>query len=70
MKFPKQRLRFTKTNEGHTTKEGYLVLDLKGLDIEGASSLIIDMADVLAVQSQGDQQDEAKRRARELLGGG
>jgi hypothetical protein len=69
MKFPKQRLRFSKTHEGHTSPQGYLVLDLKGLDIEGATSLVIDMADVNAAQSQGDQQDDAKRRAKELLGG-
>src|SRR2546423_6718798 len=69
MKFPKQRLRFTTTHEGHTAEDGYLILDLKGLDIEGATTLVIDMTDVDTARSQGDKQDEAMRRAKELLGG-
>ncbi len=69
MRFPKQRIQFTKSHDGRSTDEGFLVLDIKGLDIEGATSLVLDMADVKTASAAGDREDEAKRRARELLGG-
>jgi len=69
MKFPKQRIRFSTTADGHKSPQGYLILDLKGLDIEGATSLVLDMTEVEAARSRGDQEDDARRRARELLGG-
>jgi len=69
MRFPKQRLRFVKVHDGHTSPDGFLVLNLKGLDIEGATTLVLDMAEVETARASGDQQEEAKRRARELLGG-
>lgn len=69
MRFPKQKLRFTKLHDGRTVPEGYIVLDLKGVDMEGVTSLVLEVADIEAARAGGDQQEEAKRRARELLGG-
>ena len=69
MRVPKQRVRFAATHESSTSPGGCIVVDLKGLDIEGVTSLVIDVEDLQAVQKEGDKQDEAKRRARELLGG-
>jgi hypothetical protein len=69
MRFPKQRIRFANSYDGKSAPGGFLVLDIKGLDIEGANALVLEMADVEAARSQGDRQEEAKRQARELLGG-
>jgi hypothetical protein len=69
MRVPKQRVRFTKSYEGSPSANGYLVIDLKGLDIEGVNSLVMDMSEVDAARNAGDQQEDAKHRARELLGG-
>ncbi len=69
MRFPKQRVRFAQSYDGQVSQDGFLVLDLKGLDIEGVTSLVLDLADVDAARSAGDKEDDAKRRARELLGG-
>jgi len=69
MRFPKQRLRFSTIEDGRTSEQGYIVLDLKGLDIEGATSFVIEMSDIEVARSAGDKQIDARQRARELLGG-
>jgi hypothetical protein len=69
MRFPKQRLRFSKLEDGRTSELGYIVLDLKGLDIEGATSFVIEMSDIETARNAGDKQVDARQRARELLGG-
>ena len=69
MRFPKQRLRFSWTHDGHNSDGGFLILDLKGLDTEGATSFVLEMSEVEAARLAGDKQDDAKQRARELLGG-
>ncbi len=69
MRFPKQRIRFSKSEDGRTSEIGYIVLDLKGLDIEGATTFVIEMSEIEAAQNAGDKQVDARQRARELLGG-
>ena len=69
MRFPKNRIRFAGSYDGKTSDQGYLILDLKGLDIEGATSLVLEMADVDQARVKGDQQSDALKKARDLLGG-
>lgn len=69
MRFPKNRVRFSNTYDGKAADEGYLVLDLKGLDIEGATTLVMEMSEVEAARAAGDRQDDALQRAKDLLGG-
>jgi hypothetical protein len=69
MRFPKQRIRFSSSYDGRVSDAGYLLLDLKGLDIEGVTTLVIDMGEIDAARAAGDREDDARRRARELLGG-
>jgi hypothetical protein len=69
MRFPKQRIRYSNSVDGHVEKNGFLVLDIKGLDIEGATTLVLDMSDVDAARASGDKASEATKQARELLGG-
>lgn len=68
MRFPKERIRFATLYEGHSAPDGYLVLDLKGLDIEGVTKLVLEMADIEAARSAGDKQADAKKRVLEMLG--
>jgi hypothetical protein len=69
MKFPKQRLRFMESFDGRKIEGGYLVLDIKGLDIEGANALVVEITDIESARAIGDREQTAKDRARELLGG-
>ncbi len=67
MRFPRQRIRFARLYEGHTTPEGFLFLDLKGLDIEGVNTLVLDMQDVEAARGEGDRQEDVKKRLKDLF---
>lgn len=68
MRLPKERLGFKNTVDGKVEPGGFLVLDLKGLDIEGVTTLVISAADLEAARSAGDRQAEARERARALFG--
>ena len=69
MRFPKERIRFSKSEDGRVSESGYIVLDLKGLDIEGATKFVIEMDNISAAEKAGDKQADAMTRARTLLGG-
>lgn len=69
MRFPKERLRFSKSEDGRTSGSGFLILDLKGLDIEGAVKFVIDFDHIEAAKRSGDIQTDAMKEARALLGG-
>jgi hypothetical protein len=70
MKFPKQKLRFTTAYGGDRLEEGWLLLDVRGVDLEGVSQIAISLADVREVRAKGDQAAEALKQASRLLGGG
>lgn len=68
MRFPSDRVRFRKDYEGHTTEEGYVILDLKGLDIDGVNQLVLDARDVRTATERGGSEREAADKIRHLLG--
>lgn len=63
-------MRFTTTHGGDRSEEGWLVLDVRNVDLEGVSQIVIRLADVRELKAKGDQQPDLLRRARSLLGGG
>jgi hypothetical protein len=70
MKFPRQKMRFTSTYGGDRSDDGWLLLDVRNVDLEGVSQIVISLADVHELQAKGDQQAEVLNQARSLLGGG
>ena len=69
MRFPKQRIRFTQVYDGKSSTHGYIVLDLKGIDLEGVTSIALAVEEIDACRAAGDKQEEEKLRVRDLLGG-
>jgi hypothetical protein len=69
MRFPRQRIQFSRMHDGKPSTEGYIVLNLKGFDLEGVTALAIDVADIEECRRSGDKADEEKQRVRDLLGG-
>ncbi len=67
MRFPRDRISVRAVHEGHTSPDGFIVLDLKGLDIEGVTALVIDGADLREAQTQGERRRDAAQRLRSLL---
>ncbi len=68
MRFPKERISFSRTYEGHSDADGFVTLDIKGLDIEGAAKLVLRFADIRAATEKGTQSESAAQRLRDLLG--
>jgi hypothetical protein len=69
MRFPRQRIEYTRVHDGKPSAEGYIVLNLKGFDLEGVTSLAIDVSDIEACRKAGDKAAEEKQRVKDLLGG-
>lgn len=69
MLFPKNRVRFTTTYQGKSDPKGWIVLDLKGVDLEGATALYLPMEDIQKLKEGGDTATDRLKQARALLGG-
>jgi hypothetical protein len=69
MDFPRQKMRFTSTHSGNESEGGWLVLDIRNVDLEGVGQIVINLADVREIKAKGDQQDDLLRQVRSLLGG-
>jgi hypothetical protein len=70
MNFPRQKMRFTSTHGGSQSEEGWLVLDVRNVDLEGVGQIFISLEDVRELKAKGDQQTDLLKQARSLLGGG
>lgn len=69
MRFPRERISYTASFEGHAAPEGFIVLDLKGLDIEGVSKLVLDGEHIRLAREQGERRQETAQQLRLLLDG-
>lgn len=50
MDFPKNRLKLTKHKGTHTSDQGWLVLNIKGIDLDGVNEVVISMADITGLK--------------------
>lgn len=69
MEFPKDRMKYSSLYGGKKAGKGWLILSLKGFDIEGVNDLALDVEVLEAILQKGEDQTETAKRARELLGG-
>jgi len=67
MLFPRQRIEFSPTYEGKTEEEGFISLNLKGLDMEGVTRLVLRWTDLTAVRQAAQHGTDAAQRLRDLL---
>jgi hypothetical protein len=70
MDFPKQKMRFSSTHGAGHSEDGWLILDVRNVDLDGVSQIVINLADVRELKAKGDEQADLLARARRLLGGG
>lgn len=68
MKFPKDRMKVVSSYEGKTSSEGYLILEISAIDLEGVSKIYIDLADIAAARERGEKEADALQKAKEMLG--
>jgi hypothetical protein len=69
MDFPRNKMRVVSSHQGNTSEAGWLVLELKGMDLEGVNRLVIDLAHVEQLRGGGEEQADDLERLRRLLGG-
>lgn len=67
MLFPKSKLRFTTLYQGKTDPEGWLILDLANMDLDGVNKLYIALDDVQKVKAQGDAANQRLENAKSLF---
>lgn len=69
MLLPKSRIRFTTSYQGKSDPEGWFILDLAGLELDGVSKIYLPGADVEKLRKQGDTSVDRLKQVRDLLGG-
>jgi hypothetical protein len=69
MLFPKKKIGFTSTYQGNRSEEGWLVLDIGNLELDGVTKLYIDMHDVEETKARKSKGSDSVSEIRKLLGG-
>jgi hypothetical protein len=67
MLFPKNKLRFTTLYQGNTDPEGWLILDLANMDLDGVNKIYIPLPDVQTAKDKGDAAMERLEKAKMLF---
>ncbi|MBP6963649.1 MAG: hypothetical protein KBC96_04495 [Armatimonadetes bacterium] len=69
MQFPKEKMSFTSSYKGEKSEQGWLVLDIGNVELEGVTKIEIDLQDVETVKKRKSTESDALDDARRLLGG-
>ena len=69
MLFPKEKMDHTSTYQGNKSEEGWLVLNIGNMELEGVTKIYIDLNDVDVVKKKATKGVEALDKAKRLLGG-
>jgi len=69
MDFPKTHLKYLRSRGEKESRQGWLVLDIKALDLEGVTKICLNMDDVEAVQERKAASEVEAERLKKLLGG-
>ncbi|NLI01312.1 MAG: hypothetical protein GX446_17670 [Chthonomonadales bacterium] len=67
MRLARERIAYSSSFEGHAAPEGFILLDLKGLDLEGVTTLVLDGEHIRLAREQGQRRQEAAQQLRMLL---
>ena len=69
MLFPKEKMSHTTSYQGNKTDEGWLILNIGNVELEGVNKIFIDLKEVQDVKQRASEKDAALDKARRLLGG-
>ncbi|HAH88238.1 MAG TPA: hypothetical protein DCL60_12805 [Armatimonadetes bacterium] len=69
MLFPKDKMSHTPSFHGNKTEEGWLVLDIGNMELDGVTRLYIDLRDIEEVKARRAKESDALSQAKKLLGG-
>ncbi|MCS6950233.1 MAG: hypothetical protein RMM06_00795 [Armatimonadota bacterium] len=68
MNFPKNRMRITHAHEGRQSQKGWLVLDIRGLDLDGVNAIVIPIEDIEKLQEGSQKEANPLEQLQKLLG--
>ncbi|MHB1001408.1 MAG: hypothetical protein ACYC27_19385 [Armatimonadota bacterium] len=69
MLFPKNKIKHTTSFGGNKSEEGWLILDIGNIELEGVNKIYIDLNDVEVIKKESAKESEALKQAKRLLGG-
>lgn len=69
MLFPKTKMAHTSVYHGTKSDEGWLVLDIGNMDLEGVTKIFIDIKDVEDVKEKSQRGLDVLSSTKRLLGG-
>ena len=69
MLFPKTKMGHTSTYQGNESEEGWLILNIGNVELEGVNKIYIDLRDVEEVRERKSKESDALNRAKRLLSG-
>ena len=69
MLFPKEKMGHTSIYQGNKSDEGWLIINIGNVELEGVNKVYIDLKDVKWVKEKASKESEALDNARRLLGG-
>lgn len=67
MDFPKNRLKLTKHKGTRTSDQGWLVLDVKGIDLDGVNEIVISMEDLNGLKVDAPPNSDPLSRLAQFL---
>ena len=69
MLFPKEKIGHTTSFEGNKSDEGWLILNIGNVELEGVNKVYIDLRDVGEIKKRAAKESDALDRAKRLLSG-
>lgn len=69
MLVPNERLKFSEGYRGRESPAGFVVLNLRGLDLDGINELWLDLVLVDELQKKKTTQDDAAAQFKAMFGG-
>jgi len=69
MLFPKSKMSHTSTYQGNVSDEGWLILSIGNVELEGVTKIYIDLQDLNEIKGKSAKESEALNKAKKLLGG-
>ena len=69
MLFPKSKMSHTSTYQGNVTDEGWLILNIGNVELEGVTKIYIDLQDLKDIKAKSARESDALNKAKKLLGG-
>lgn len=69
MLFPKEKISHTTSYQGNKSDEGWLILNIGNLELEGVNKIYIDLREIDAIKKRAEKESDALEQAKKLLGG-